>query len=79
MYKTVLGFSLVSVLFIIGCIETRHEVEVKPMHITIDVNVRVQEELKQKFSKTDQQYKEISEQEAEDALKQYLEQGKTQK
>lgn len=56
-----------------GCIQTKHEVEVKPMHITIDVNVRVQEDLKEKFSKTDQQYKEISDKEAEEALSRYLE------
>ena len=70
---------LLSGLVLSGCrLETKHEVEVKPMHITIDVNVKIQEELKEKFSKVDQQAKEISDKEAEDALKKYLEsqQGK---
>jgi hypothetical protein len=56
--------------------QTKHEIEVKPMHITIDVNVKIQEELKEKFKKTDEVSKEISDKEAEDALNRYLESQK---
>ncbi len=61
-----------------GCLNTKHEVEVKPievkpMHITIDLNVKIQEELKEKFEKNDKIAKEISDQEAEEALNKYLE------
>jgi hypothetical protein len=60
-------------LSISGCLlETKHEIDVKPMHITIDVNLKIQEELKEKFKQTDEQAKSISEKEAEEALKQYL-------
>ncbi len=60
-----------------GCMfQTKHEIEVKPMHITIDVNVKIQEELKEKFKKTDEVSKEISDKEAEDALNRYLESQK---
>ena len=62
-----------------GCVlATKHEIEVKPMHITIDVNVKIQEELKEKFKQADQQSKAISDKEAEEALKKYLE-SQTQK
>ena len=62
---------------LIGCMfQTKHEIEVKPMHITIDVNVKIQEELKEKFKKTDEVSKEISDKEAEDALNKYLESQK---
>ncbi len=59
----------------LGC---RHEVEVKPievkpMHITIDVNVKIQEDLKSKFEAQDKLAKETSDKEAEEALKKYLE------
>lgn len=65
-----------------GCIYTKSEVdvkpiEVKPMHITIDVNVKVQQELQQKFNQTDELSKGISNKEAEDALNKYLESQKT--
>lgn len=61
-----------------GCLQTKHEVEVKPievkpMHITIDLNVRIQEELKEKFATSDKLAKEISDEEAEKALQEYLE------
>jgi hypothetical protein len=56
--------------------QTKHEIEVKPMHMTIDVNVKIQEELKEKFKKTDEVSKEISDKEAEDALNKYLESQK---
>ena len=74
--------SIVAVLFLGGFIfngclfQTKHEIEVKPMHITIDVNVKIQEELKEKFKKTDEVSKEISDKEAEDALNKYLESQK---
>ena len=60
-----------------GCMfQTKHEIEVKPMHITIDVNVKIQEELKEKFKKSDEVSKEISDKEAEEALNKYLESQK---
>lgn len=60
-----------------GCLfQTKHEIEVKPMHITIDVNLKIQEELKEKFKKADEVNKEISDKEAEDALNKYLESQK---
>ena len=74
--------SIVATLFLGGVIlngcmfQTKHEIEVKPMHITIDVNVKIQEELKEKFKKTDEVSKEISDKEAEDALNKYLESQK---
>jgi hypothetical protein len=74
--------SIVAVLFLgsvvlNGCLfQTKHEIEVKPMHITIDVNVKIQEELKEKFKKADEVSKEISDKEAEEALNKYLESQK---
>ncbi|MFA6567824.1 MAG: hypothetical protein WCS96_06400 [Victivallales bacterium] len=74
--------SILAALFFGGCVlsgcmfQTKHEIEVKPMHITIDVNVKIQEELKEKFKKTDEVSKEISDKEAEDALNKYLESQK---
>lgn len=56
-----------------GCtLKTKNEIEVKPMHITIDVNLKIQEELKEKFSETDSKAKNISDREAEEALRRYL-------
>jgi hypothetical protein len=48
-----------SVLAILSACSTRHEiqmapVEVKPIHITIDVNVRVQKDLEDFFGDIDQ-------------------------
>jgi hypothetical protein len=51
-------------------------VEVKPIHIVLDVNIKIQEELKKKFEKEDEIAKSISDAEAEEALKRYLEGGK---
>ena len=44
--------------------------------MTIDVNVKVQQELQEKFKKTDEELKSISDKEAEDALAKYLESQK---
>ncbi len=51
--------ALLSVLAILPACSTRHEiqmapVEVKPIHITIDVNVRVQKDLEDFFGDIDQ-------------------------
>ncbi len=51
--------ALLSVLAILSACSTRHEiqmapVEVKPIHITIDVNVRVQKDLEDFFGDIDQ-------------------------
>ncbi len=51
-------------------------VEVKPIHIVLDVNIKIQEELKRTFEKEDEIAKSISDAEAEAALKRYLEGGK---
>ena len=74
-----IAVALLSAGFILsGCLfQTKHEIEVKPMHITIDVNVKIQEELKEKFKTADEVSKEISDKEAEDALNKYLESQKT--
>ncbi|MFA6293742.1 MAG: hypothetical protein WC637_18285 [Victivallales bacterium] len=74
MDKSVVAALLLGAFVFNGCMfQTKHEIEVKPMHITIDVNVKIQEELKEKFKKTDEVSKEISDKEAEDALNKYLE------
>jgi hypothetical protein len=59
-------------------IETRNKleiapVEVKPIHIIVDVNIKIQEELKKEFGKADNISKNISDDEAEAALQKYLE------
>ena len=51
--------ALFSVLMVLPACSTRHEiqmapVEVKPIHITIDVNVRVQKDLEDFFGDIDQ-------------------------
>ena len=77
MNKTIVAVLLLGGTVLNGCLfQTKHEIEVKPMHITIDVNVKIQEELKEKFKKTDEVSKEISDKEAEDALNRYLESQK---
>ena len=52
-------------------VESTHEI--KPIHITIDVNVKIQNELEQKFKTQDEVAKKISDDEAEAALRKYLE------
>lgn len=64
MGKTIF-FGLVPLLLLIGC-STHHEVqmapvEVKPIHITIDVNVRVQKDLEDFFSDIDEAEQELLE------------------
>ena len=58
-----------------GCLQTRHEIEVKPMHITVDVNVRIQNELKKEFGEQDAAMKKISDEEAAAALEKYLQEA----
>ncbi len=60
-----------------GCLQTKHEIEVKPIHITMDVNVKVQQELQNKFKTADEESKSISDKEAEEALNKYLESQKS--
>lgn len=55
----VLFILLAAILLVQGACSTRHEVqmapvEVKPIHITIDVNVRVQKDLYDFFGDIDQ-------------------------
>ena len=64
--------------FVAGCwsshkvdINTTHKVE--PIEININVNVRIQDDLSEKFKKQDEVEKKISNSEAEEALKKYLE------
>lgn len=66
-----LGWSMLGLLAA-GCMHTTHEIEVKPMHLTVDINVRVQNELKQEFRAQDEATRQISEAEAEAALAKYL-------
>lgn len=49
---------VLALVFLLGACSTRHEVqmapvEVKPIHITIDVNVRVQKDLEDFFGDID--------------------------
>jgi len=58
--------SLVLMVMLLGGCQTRHEVdvkpvEVKPIHITIDVNVKVQKALDDFFSDIDAQEDKIME------------------
>ncbi|HCE43336.1 MAG TPA: hypothetical protein DET40_07295 [Lentisphaeria bacterium] len=76
MTRVLLACAIVSMALVVGCIQTKHEIEVKPIHMTIDVNVKVQQELQEKFKKTDEELKSISDKEAEDALAKYLESQK---
>jgi len=64
--------TVLSALVLGGCLQTRHEVEVKPMHITVDVNVRIQNELKKEFREQDEAMRQISDAEAAAALERYL-------
>ncbi len=67
-----LGGAALATLVLGGCLQTRHEVEVKPMHITVDVNVRIQNELKKEFRAQDEAMRQISDEEAAAALERYL-------
>jgi hypothetical protein len=69
---SMVALTLVAGLVAGGCLQTRHEIEVKPMHITVDVNVRIQNELKKEFGKEDEAMKKISDEEAAAALEKYL-------
>ena len=73
MARIIMFSAIISLAVALGCIQTKHEIEVKPMHITVDVNVKIQQELQEKFKKTDEAAKSISDKEAEDALAKYLE------
>ena len=56
------SFLFTGLLFTNGC-HTKHDVvlEVKPMHITIDVNVKVDKELNDFFGEIDEQDKTMKE------------------
>jgi hypothetical protein len=61
----VIFYGLVSALLLMAC-STHHEVqmapvEVKPIHITIDVNVRVQKDLDDFFGDIDEAAQELHE------------------
>lgn len=59
--KTLIFFLCVLLsLACFGCrLNTKHEVEVKPMHITIDVNIRVDRALDDFFGDIDKQAQKI--------------------
>lgn len=76
MARAVLAVMCLSICILAGCLWTKHEIEVKPMHVIVDVNVKIQQELQEKFKKTDEVSKEISDKEAEEALSKYLESQK---
>ena len=68
MKKTISAVSILLLLTVFGCtkhqVETRSQVEVapvevKPIHITIDVNIRVDRALDDFFSDIDETAKEI--------------------
>ncbi|HBM16589.1 MAG TPA: hypothetical protein DD381_09655 [Lentisphaeria bacterium] len=66
MKKIFIYFSLVSQVFLFnGCIYTKSEVdvkpvEIKPMHITIDVNVKVEKQLDDFFGDLDKKAETLS-------------------
>lgn len=73
------GFCFVSCTYHEVKTESKVEVapvEIKPIHIIVDVNVKIQQELKQKFENTDNLSKEISDAEAEATLQKYLNSNK---
>ena len=58
-----------------GC--TSHKVELsthedKPIHIIVDVNIKMDEEVKRAFADEDKKDAQITEQQAEKALEEYL-------
>lgn len=57
MHKLILGFIVLMVLVTSGC-RTRHQVDmthdIKPIHITLDVNLKVDRELDDFFGDIDQ-------------------------
>jgi len=60
-----LPLALMALLTLQGACSTRHQVqvapvEVKPIHITIDVNVRVQKDLEDFFSDIDKAQEELA-------------------
>lgn len=52
--KGLILFSLFLTVFLYGCTSHKVELEVKPMHITIDVNVKVDRELDDFFGDIDE-------------------------
>lgn len=73
MNKLLLAATLAAT-FLCGCtshkIQTSHEV--KPIHITMDINIKIQNDLKKKFGGSDETYQKISDEEASAALDKYL-------
>lgn len=68
------SFPALLLLCVAGCytehkIETVHEI--KPIHITLDVNLKIDRELEKSFSKQDDLAKDINLDEAEKALREY--------
>ena len=63
-------------LLLVSC-KTEHEIvhKVEPIHITIDINVLVKNELKKEFSQEEKMKKSISDKEAEEELRKYLEEN----
>lgn len=72
---TILLGLMLTTVFPSGC-STSHKVEstheIKPMHLTIDINLKIQRDLNEKFAKRDEIERNISKDEAERALDQYL-------
>ena len=74
MKKTLLSASIAFVLVLTqGCIYTKSEVdvkpiEIKPMHITIDVNVKVEKQLDDFFGDLDKKAEKISTQDKAPAI-----------
>lgn len=52
--KGLILFSLFLIVFSYGCTSHKVELEVKPMHITIDVNVKIDRELDDFFGDIDE-------------------------
>ena len=71
-----LAFALTACVSLSACY-TEHKVEIstppdKPIHVVLDINIKIQEEVKKTFASEDATVAKISNEEAEKALRDYL-------
>jgi len=81
-WKISCAILLTCIFLLQGCFSSKHEIEVKPIEVkpmTININVKIEEELKKEFSQTDKIAKKISDEEAEEALMKYMEKNNAEK
>lgn len=74
--RRVATMSVFAALAFVGGCYTEHKIqtvhEMKPIHITLDVNIRIDKELEKSFAKRDEVARSIDNSEAEKALEAYL-------